>query len=202
MWFFENSWRSSQKNGALKLRRRFGRWYIWAHGYKQSSPGVNAIWRNACKRVRHALPQKDLNILMLGLGAGGAIKELHLLFPQCRITAVEYDQAMIDLMQELRLFAPYPAPVVLYGDARKIVPTLTELYDLILVDMFEGGKPPPFLKEDSFLMALRQRLAPQGAVVINVVRSAEYLDKAESVFPTATRWRYRSNMLGAFRNSM
>ncbi len=200
-WLYERRVYPSERNGEITVTRRLGQWSVAVGGYNQSSPDVNAIWRDAFRRVKGTVVEKP-RVLMLGLGAGGTVKELHRIFPYCRITAVEYDAVMIKLADGLKLYEPYPAPSVLEGDASTVIPALTSLFDLIVIDLSLGNKPPSFLKDPTFLTILSNRLSPAGIVLMNVCASTEYLDAAQRAFPHVRRWRYKYNMLGSFGNSV
>ena len=135
-WLWETRVYNSNENGTIVVKRWLGCWSIEVQGYQQTGDNSNAIWRDACNRVQLLLPTKNIQILILGLGTGGVIQDLHRLFPGCSVTAIEYDKVMIRLCQELQLYKPYAAPTIIYGDAGVLVPTLEKRFDLVLIDLF------------------------------------------------------------------
>src|SRR3989344_8839457 len=201
MWLFERQYRSSEKNGPLTIRRRFGRWQVCAKGYQQSGERLNAIWRDAFKRVREDVVAKP-KALLLGLGAGGIVKELHKAFAGALVKAVEYDATMIALAKELNTYAPHPAPEIIYADALHVVPNLREQFDLIVVDIFSGNEPSPLLADKIFLAALKEKLAQKGVLLVNVCSNTHFLEEVQKFFPVLQRWQYKLNTLGAFRLSL
>src|SRR4051812_24863559 len=120
-WLYEKKICMSEKNGIITAIRRFGRWQVSVDGCGQTTRYTRAMWIYAIKRLKKIAPQKNMHILMLGMGAGGEIRTLNRIFPNCVITVVEYDQVMIDLAHELNLHRGYPEPTLMYGDAGKVI---------------------------------------------------------------------------------
>lgn len=201
MWLFERRHRPSEKNGLLTIRRYFGRSEVRAGGYQQTGERLNAIWRDALTRVKESVAPRP-NILLLGLGAGGILKELRTAFPGCRVKAVEHDAAMIALARELRLYEPYPEPAILHADAGEAMPSIQEKFDLVVVDLFYGNEPSPLLANKIFLAALKEKLAQKGVMLVNVCSQTHYLDLIQKFFPIFTRWKHKQNTLGSFRLSL
>jgi spermidine synthase len=197
-WFSESQHRASTKNGDVLVKRTLGMWEVFVKGCGQSTEYTNGMWKDAFKRISN--PHETKPVLMLGLAAGGGIPLLHKQFPHCEITAVEYDPTMISLAQELGLYRPYPFPVVIEGDAAAVVPQLTNQFDLIIVDLFDGPAPSLLCKDSSFLATLQQRMAPRGSVLINVYKESGYLGAAKKTFSSAEIWKYRENTIGLFRH--
>ncbi len=195
-WFKESYIQTSEKNGRILVRRDFGAWSVYVNDYAQTN---HAMWRDAMKRIRAIKKMRRApEILMLGLGAGGEIKTLHTFFPECAITAVDYDPQMIELAKKLQLHMPFPFPAVLLGDASQVVPTIKKSFDLIIFDLFLGPEPSPLVKDEQFITALKERLGEGGVLLINVYKRPEYFAVAESVFSQKEIWKYGVNNLGAF----
>ncbi len=157
------------------------------------------MWVDAFKRLRAQLPRKEIkNVLMLGLGAGGQIGTIHKTFPYCTLTVVEYDKEMVQLAHETQLYKPFPFPNVLLGDAKDVVPTIQDSFDLIILDLFAGPEPSSLGHDEQFIQQLRERLTPKGLLLINVYQRAEYLETAKQIFAHSDIWKFQLNNMGAF----
>jgi spermidine synthase len=196
-WLFEKKIIRSAKNGPITLDRFFNRVVVRAGGVQQTGNELNAVWRQACKKIEHAIAKKPV-ILMLGLGAGGAVKDLYTLFPGSHITAVEYDPEMITLTRRLWLCKPFPLPRILEGDAEHITELAQERFDLIVVDLFHGSAVSPLISQEKFLSNLKTRLSPTGIILINVFREPQTLETAHNIFKHSAHWKFASNTVGAF----
>ncbi len=179
------------------LEKFFGRLMVRAGGVQQTGVELNAIWRYSFKKIRQSVVLKP-SVLMLGLGAGGALKDLYTLFPGSSITTVEYDPIMVHLALELQLYKPYPLPKIIEGDAGDILPTLSENFDLIVIDLFQGSKVSSLISQESFLTNLKKILSPRGIILINVFREPQCLEAARRIFTHSSHWKYTSNTIGAF----
>jgi len=196
-WVYEEVKKNSAYNGTIVARRVLGSWEVHVGDSIQTSDYTNAMWADACRRV-HARGMPVNNILMLGLGGGGAIKPLHEMFSNCKIKVVEIDPAMVEVAKAICLYKPHQFPPTMVGDATKIAPALAEQFDLILVDLFCEREPEADLNGDEFLQALKERLAAGGTMVVNASGKQEYLAAARRTFPTNTVYMFRRNHLGLF----
>jgi len=198
-WLSEKSTHISDKNGKIEVRRDFGAWQVIVDGCGQTTSYTRAMWNDAFRRVarfRHASNLK--RILILGLGAGGQIRPLHQHFPQCDITAVEHDPTMIGLAWELKLYEPYPFPLIIKGDATEVLQDIPRPFDLIILDLFRGSEPSSLINDEHFIDELRNRLAPQGLLAINVYTKPDYLETAKKIFPWHGLWKFKANYIGLF----
>ncbi len=171
---------------------RIGPLRVAVGGCGQTSAYTHAMWSDALDRLDMPAAQA---ILMLGLGAGGEIRQLYERFPSSHITALEYDPAMIALTKELKLYSPHPEPAVLQGDAADIIPTLTGPYDIIMLDLFDGPEPSLLCTNPEFMESLKKLLSPKGVLFINVYKRAEYLKEANRIYVSCRQWQYGDNHL-------
>ena len=205
-WLYESFDRQSEKNGVITVQHEPGYPRVLVDGYSETSIGLNEIWRDAFLRAQVHLPTKVERVLILGLGAGGMLKEVCILFPQCHITAVEHDPEMVALTKELKLYEPFALPTIVQVDAGAYVSDTAETYNLIAVDLFRGGEPSPLLLEERFLSALQKIILPGlpaqagGVLLINAAGTPEYLLAAPQHFTHAQMWQFRFNHLGMFWN--
>ncbi len=163
-----------------------------------TTPYTHDMWKTVLTDTKTYTTKSPTSVLMLGLGAGGQIRTLHSLFENCTVIAVEYDPTMVDLFERLRLYAPFPKPTVITGDAKHVVSQLTETYSLVLVDLFIGPDPAPFISSPEFLNNVKKLLADDGLVIINANATPRHLDAAGSILKQKRRWQYETNHLGLY----
>ena len=156
-----------------------------------------------------AFEQTDLksfqpkSVLILGLGLGSVPYILETKYKiQPTYTAVELDEAVIYLAEKYRL-AGLKAPVqCIAADAEVFVSINTELFDLIVIDIFiDDLIPEPFLSEE-FMTQIKGMLNTNGLVMFNHMamdkeqkeRSVQYLEQVmRPLFPSATYIETRNN---------
>jgi predicted membrane-bound spermidine synthase len=106
------------------------------------------------------------NILVLGSAAGGIMRQIELVYPQAKVTAVDLDPHAHHLAREIFKVNTQQSTLVT-SDARIHVSDDTQTYDLIAVDVFAGEFVPTHCITREFFELVRQRLAPGGAMFIN-----------------------------------
>jgi spermidine synthase len=110
------------------------------------------------------------NILLLGTGGGSLIQFLSYHYPSCRITSVDNDSELQDLMHEKMLLpAANERLAYLIDDARHYLQHCEQPFDLILVDIFSGSQSPGWLLETTSIRQLHGLLTEQGAVAYNLL---------------------------------
>ena len=135
-------------------------------------------------------PQK---ILLLGVGGGSLIQFFRHYLPQSHITAVDYDQSLLDLAHQ-QMLLPQASPQLSYAvlDARQFIADATQQFDLIVVDIFDGSQSPKWLLQDEFTRQLQGCLSKQGALAYNLLMQSE---TAFSTFYKRLRHIFRSQTL-------
>ena len=194
-----NEKRHSPQNGEITVYEGLGGAHVIVGGYSQTSEGLNAIWRDAFHRAESFVSNKP-EVLVLGLGGGGILREIYDIWPSASITAIEYDAEMIKIAHELKFFGEFPIPEIICDDAGEAVPALTKKFDIIAVDIFKGGKPSHLLLEQEFLFILKKTLSKKGVLLVNVADSREYLDPVAKLFTHADMWLSAFNYVGMFAN--
>ena len=196
-WWYEHHKYPSEKNGLIQCTRWFGRWEVTAGGCGQTTPYVRALWKKALRRIPERRSIKQ--VLSLGLGAGGQLPLLRRRFPGAFITVIEWDPVMIHLARTLRIYTPDERISIKEGDARELVPTLAQTYDLITVDLFRGSDPSPVLVDASFIWALASKLAPRGYLLLNVYQTNAVLPFFDHALSRQATWRYWYNTVALYR---
>jgi hypothetical protein len=104
-------------------------------------------------------------MLVWGLGAGVYARAMA--EAGWQVTVIEIDPMSEKVSRE---YFGLPASVkVIIGDARTETARLTEKYDVIVLDAFSGDSPPFHLLTREAFADLKERLAPDGLVVANIV---------------------------------
>jgi len=107
------------------------------------------------------LAKEPKSVLLLGLGGGTMARFLSRHYPGCSLTLVEKDPTIIDIAQR---YFRVDMPVVA-ADARDFVAASSDVYDVILVDLYDGGG---FVTADrEFWRNCFRLLAPRGCLAIN-----------------------------------
>lgn len=197
-WLLEHHARQSDKNGTILVSRQLGQWSVVVNGCEQTTPYTNAMWKDAFSKIAMGSARASPCILMLGVAAGGSLKSLYARFPGCSITAIEHDPEMVDLLGELKLYKPHPKPRLIQADAMEAASSLNEQFDLIIVDLFVGEEPPPWVAQPPFITTLGKLLAPKGQLLVNTFKHVEYLEAYHSNFSASRQWVFRYNFLGLF----
>lgn len=194
-FFYHQQSYFSEKNGEIVVRKTFGRLKVLVSGYDQSSRYIADMWADALAHLPAGVNPK--RVLLLGLGVGSVIPKILERFPEAHIKVIEWDPVMIELAKS---FGTCPNDVAV-GDAVEIVPALTDLYDLIIVDLFRGGVPEPRLSSDEMVSHLLHRMDPKGYVLLNPFKKQTLIALFQRQFATVAVWSFKMNALALFRRA-
>lgn len=117
-----------------------------------------------------AVPDRPLRCLVIGLGGGSFADFLADTFPQWQIRVVEIDPAMIRLAR--RYFPLNQRIEIIQADGRAFLQKTREKYDVIVMDAFGETFIPPALYTLEFFKLMKNRLNPQGLVLMNAWENA------------------------------
>ncbi len=187
----------SDKNGDILVKHLFGHIEILVNGYYQSGEYMRKLWKRAVRRVPHDQPVHQ--ILMLGLGGGSSLNDLHARFPEAKLTIIEWDPVMVELSKKLGYFDKALKPTILIGDAVDLIPQLTETFDLILIDLFNGPNPEPRLSSSSVISSITRVLAPNSLVILNIFKAFTIIEAFSQQLHHEHSWWFRQNRLASFR---
>lgn len=187
-WSFE-----SDKNGTARVWQWLGYTAVYARGFEQSGSYVTALWRKALKVVPH--PKQVNTVLVLGVCLGDNIRLAQRLFAHAEITAVEWDQKMVDLALACKRFDPV---TIIVGDLRTVLPTLDKKFDVILGDAFYGDNPNVHEVDPTFGHNLSRVLAPGGMYILNAAHQFESVHYVARFLKLQKQWRFRANRLALF----
>jgi len=172
------------------------RWLVLNHpAYSQTTRKVGAIWAGSYSDDFALGPTlvPAHRMLALGLGAGGAITSTLAVAPQLHVDAVEIDPKVADVAARY-----FGLPVgggnlsVHIADARPWLASSAQTFDLVQVDIYQGGPYIPFyLITREFFEEVTSHINRGGLLMMNVYdtsRSHELLLATAStlrlVFPS------------------
>jgi predicted O-methyltransferase YrrM len=109
-----------------------------------------------------ALVERPRAALLLGLGGGAMCRHLSAYVPDCRVTVVERDEAVIELAR--RFF--HIAQPIHRGDAQEVIADCASgTYDVVLVDLYDGSGATGV--EPGFWQDCTRALRPGGCLAVN-----------------------------------
>ena len=133
-------------------------------------------------------------IAMLGVAGGTVARAYAKYFPDTVIDAVEIDGELFDIGRRWFGLEDRPQLRVHADDARPFLRQTEERYDFIFLDTYRQPYIPFYLATREFFELARDRLAPGGAVIINVghPEGSQRLEQAltatmGAAFPHVTR---------------
>ena len=163
--------------------------------YRRDTVLTGDVWDGyltAPLAAREAAPGR---LAILGNGAGTTVRAYAKYFPSTRIDAVEIDGELTDIGREYFDLRDRPGVRFFAEDARPFLRRMDDVdYDAIFVDAYRQPYIPFYLATTEFFELVRDRLAPGGALVVNVghPEGSDELEKVltatvRSVFPHVSR---------------
>ena len=119
------------------------------------------------------MPQLDLRVervLCIGAGAFGIPIQLSQAYPQAIIDVVEIDSQVIQVGFDFFGIGQYPNLRPVAADGRRFLREASGNYDVIFVDAYHGVRHiPPHLSTVEFFQLCRDRLSPNGVLMMNII---------------------------------
>ncbi len=109
------------------------------------------------------------NVLFIGLGGGSGPKRVWRDFPKLRLQVVELDPDVVTAAYKWFELPRDPRLAVDVDDGRRWLTRHDGQWDVIVIDAFYADSIPFHLATREFLQLVRQRLAPGGVVVVNII---------------------------------
>ena len=119
--------------------------------------------------IAHRPAARD--VLFIGLGGGSSPKRMWRDFPRLRLQAVELDPDVVEAAYRWFELPRDPRLAVDVDDGRRWLTRHEKRWDVIVIDAFYADAIPFHLATREFLQLVRERLAPGGVVVVNVIGS-------------------------------
>lgn len=159
----------SKISGEVSVVKLFGTYRIIVAGFTQSGGLVKTIWQKSLNQIKTCLPNKP-KILILGLGAGSSASIASKLWPDCTITGIEIDPAIIRLANKYFKLKDLTQLKIEINDAflwLKNAKKKRAKFDLILVDIYIGASQPLKVKSQDFYEDLSSKLKKNGLILFN-----------------------------------
>mgnify|MGYP001809653983 CR=1 FL=1 len=112
-------------------------------------------------------------VLILGLAGGAAATGIAARWPGASITGVELDPAVAEVAYSHFGLGQAAGVRAVVADARGFVTRDENHYDLVIIDLYSGASIPFYTATREFFTAVLRRLAPGGAVVMNIAAPAD-----------------------------
>ena len=158
----------------MRVVRR-GKWLVLnlndeqsVHTIRDSSGGWTGHYYDDFALGPLLVPAKRL--LVLGLGGGGSIASTRVTAPEVEVDAVEIDPAVVEAAVRFFGMNPQDGKLHIYvADARPWLTRNQSIYDLVHVDLYQGGPYIPFylVTRESFA-AVRAHMSPHGLLMMNL----------------------------------
>ncbi len=135
-------------------------------------------------------------VAALGNAGGTTARAFGDVYPAARIDGVELDPAVTRAARRFLGLDDNPRLHVVTADARPFLRRTHERYDLVFVDAYRPPYVPFYLATEEFFRLVRDRLAPDGIVALNVAtvpgddRLARGIEATlRSAFPQVLGWQ-------------
>ncbi len=149
------------------------------------------LYDNFTKAFHRLRPERRSieNVLLLGLGLGSIPYTLERVFRQnYHYTAVEIDEAIVDLANRYTLQYLQSSIEIICADAQAYIAQSEATFDLICMDVFQDDQIPENFEHLNFLQALKERLRPKGWLLYNRLSlTQEDQEKTKTYFESTFR---------------
>ncbi len=188
--------------------------------YLNEGLAVHSIWRrdsvltggewDTYLAVPPLLGRPVTRVAILGNAGGTTARALGVFYPRARVDGVELDPAVTAVGRRFFGLGDNPRLRVITADARPFLRRTHARYDLIIVDAYRPPYVPFYLATREFFRLARSRLAPGGAIVLNVAATPDDQRLAKGVsgtlaaeFPLVLTWqalRFNQFVIGLDRH--
>jgi spermidine synthase len=114
-------------------------------------------------------------ILMLGTAAGSLLHFLRYHYPRAAITTVDIDAELIAQLRQMSILPPATKELTyVYEDAANFISRSDDVYDLVLVDVFNGAQTPAWLLKKAVIQQLYDLTSTGGALAFNLLIDSDH----------------------------
>lgn len=195
---------SSPYNELLSVYLKNGRYQLCTANAIYSYDDLYDNFTSAFHRLQ--LERQNIEeVLLLGLGLGSIPYTLEKIFHQFyHYTAVEIDEAIIDLAHRYTLRYLDSGIDIIAADAVVYVAQTGQTFDLICMDIFQDDEVPEDFEQLTFLRQLKDLLSPGGWLLYNRLSLTQedrqntrlfFEDTFRAVFPEATYLDVKTNWI-------
>jgi len=170
----------SPTNRDIKVIEKYNKISLLVNGIEQTGTYVDILFRRSLNILVSWHPSPITRILVIGVGGGSVIKQLHEAYPRAKITAVDIDKTIVAIATKYFNVPEQDYCTFVVSDAKKyITDTKIGLFDLIITDIYIGNDVPDFVSQEKFLVYVSKRLRPKGRFVLNYFSFLDQPKKSE-----------------------
>ena len=179
--------------------------------WNPSRPFAGAIWDCLSLPALYKNPDKIDRILLLGLGGGAVVRQLHLLASFSTLDAIEIDPIHINIAKQWFGVAKTNSNVH-HADAIRWIKSYSgKQYDIIIDDLFGHEEGEPLRAQaltQTWIRTLSSSLSPAGLLIVNCVSRAELTTALPSFAKQGFNYAYRwslpeyDNVIGVFSREL
>ncbi len=195
---------ASALNPFLQIRLQKGRYQLCTEKAIYSYADLYDNFTKAFDKIPLSkLPIKKVLVLGVGLGSVMYILEkIH--HAKYQYVGVEIDPTIIDLAKKYGLKDLQSDIHLVCADATAFVAQCSEVFDMILIDVFLDDVIPNDVEQDDFLQNVKKLLTPQGILLYNRLSFFEkdrnkttlfFQHTFKKHFPDATFWDVDGNWM-------
>ena len=160
---------SSPYNSKLIVAIQDGKYVLNTSNANYSFGSLHRVFQQTFKKIK-LKEQAIESILVLGGGVGSIPSIIYNeLTMNPTIDAVEIDEKVVTLGNKYFQLSQYNKLSIHIEDAMHYIENTTSMYDLIVVDLFEGIDVPKAFYQGDFFKAVKKRLNEKGMLIFNFV---------------------------------
>lgn len=116
---------------------------------------------------------KEMDVLVLGMGTGTFAKMCKHFFPNSRIDGVEIDEKIVKLSKEYFELSDEEADIYINDGRTFLASQDAGKYDIIMVDAYHDITIPFHMSTTEFFSEVKEHLKPNGVIMININMRSE-----------------------------
>ena len=171
-------------NGPMEVNLVDGRMTLDTQSSNYSYGSLQMILHYGLEKI--GLSNQTHTIMLLGLGGGSVIQTIREDFKcQAYIEAVDIDPVIIEMAVDDFKINRFENIKIIHADAYQFVMNSSDLFDLIIVDLFIIDTIPVIFTTPAFLDSLKNHLTSKGKIIYNTMKrtmSTENLNLIKSQF--------------------
>lgn len=172
--------RMGEKLPLLEVNIRNGKYVLDGEKVNYSFGSLHDLFSDSFKKT-HIKDKVIHDALILGFGAGSVADILtNELKMNCRIKGVEKDPVVIQLARKYFKVDDLKDTTIACEDAFNFIASDTELYDLIVIDLFVENRVPMIFLMKDFIAQVNLRLRPGGSVFFNKINDDAFQEDETS----------------------
>ncbi len=197
--------RESEINDTLHLILSRGRFQLYTENAIYSFEDLYDNFFQAFKDLHLDRLPTSAEVLILGYGMASIPLMLEKKFQKnYKYTGVDIDEEIIDLANQYILPRIKSPQQLIYADAQSFINSTSELYDMIIVDLFIDDLVPTKFEKTNFLEQVKNQLKPGGLVLYNRLANSEFTinqadlflsDIFKPIFPEAHKITVADNVI-------